>query len=75
MHAENLQLETKYLMERLTLALLAGDVGTWDYNLIKETISWDDRMYFLYGVKPEQFKDVYEAWQHSVHPEDKQRGD
>ena len=72
---ENLQLETNYLTERLSLALLAGDVGTWDYNLINQTISWDDRMYFLYGVKPEQFKGVYEAWQHCVHPEDKQRGD
>jgi len=61
--------------DRLSLATLAGGVGIWDYDVIDNILSWDDRMYALYGITNEQFGGAYEAWQAGVHPGDQTRGD
>lgn len=38
------------LMERITLANEAGGVGIWEWDLKPNKISWDKRMFELYGV-------------------------
>ncbi|MCX6690713.1 MAG: PAS domain S-box protein [Methanoregula sp.] len=63
------------LTERLSLATRAGGVGVWDYDVINNTLNWDDQMFALYGIQPEQFSGAYEAWQAGLHPEDRKRGD
>ena len=60
--------------ERLALATHAGGVGIWDYDVVNNRLVWDEQMYRLYGITPEQFGGAYEAWQAGVHPEDRQRG-
>ncbi|MCB9853652.1 MAG: CHASE domain-containing protein [Phycisphaerales bacterium] len=61
--------------DRLALAVRAGGVGIWDYDVVNNRLVWDDQMYRLYGISPDQFDGVYEAWCAGVHPEDRQRGD
>jgi PAS domain S-box-containing protein len=66
----------RQLSDRLSLATRAGcGVGIWDYDIVNNTLTWDDRMFALYGITREQFGGAYEAWQAGLHPEDKQRGD
>lgn len=59
------------LSKRLTLALKSGAIGTWDWDVTANRLTWDDRMYELYGITPDQFTNIYEAWASSLHPDDR----
>ena len=47
-----MELERAALTERLTLATKAGGVGVWEWDLVRGTMIWDDRMFQLYGLDP-----------------------
>jgi PAS domain S-box-containing protein len=64
---ENLQ----RMNERLALATRAAHLGVWDWDIQKNELIWDDRMYELYGVKQEDFSGAYEAWLQGIHPDDR----
>ncbi len=59
------------LAERLDLATRAAHLGIWDWDIQKNVLVWDDRMYELYGIKKEDFPGAYEAWLNGVHPDDR----
>ncbi|MCX6699083.1 MAG: PAS domain S-box protein [Methanomicrobiales archaeon] len=63
------------LTDRLSLATRAGGVGIWEQDLIKNTLTWDDQMFSLYGITREVFGGAYETWQGAIHPDDRQRCD
>ena len=56
--------------EQLLLATAAGGVGIWTFDVIKNKLSWDERMFELYGLPTENFDSTYETWQKPVHPDD-----
>jgi len=58
---------------RFQLANQSAGIGVWDLNLINNILVWDDWMYNLYGVSPDEFEGAYEAWQKGVHPDDLER--
>ena len=60
---------------RLSLATRAGGVGIWDYDVLNDTLTWDEQMFALYGITREPFGGAYEAWQAGLHPDDRERGD
>ncbi|ASC73740.1 multi-sensor signal transduction histidine kinase [Halomicronema hongdechloris C2206] len=55
---------------RLNLAVKSAAMGIWDWDVTHNILTWDQQMYELYGITPEQFTNVYEAWSSSVHPDD-----
>ncbi len=57
--------------ERFALATHAAHLGVWDWDIQKNELTWDDRMYELYGVQRENFAGAYEAWLSGVHPDDR----
>lgn len=59
--------------ERLAVATNAAKIGIWDYDMTKNELIWDDNMYDLYGVDKAKFSGVVEAWEASVHEDDKER--
>ncbi len=63
----------KEVSDRLTLAARAGGVGIWDYNLVNNSLVWDEQMLRLYGITGDQFSGAYEAWQAGLHPADRER--
>ncbi|HNY11046.1 MAG TPA: CHASE domain-containing protein [Candidatus Wallbacteria bacterium] len=67
--------QLKMLAGRLSLAVKAGGVGIWEYDIINNVLIWDDQMFALYGISKDKFGGAYEAWQSGLHPEDKARGD
>ncbi len=58
-------------LERLNLATKAASLGIWDWDIQKNVLIWDDRMYELYGVKKGDFAEAYEAWLVTIHPDDR----
>jgi len=60
---------------RLKLATESAQIGVWEWDVVKNILTWDDRMYQIYGTKKEDFNGAYEAWQKGLHPDDKKSGD
>ncbi len=56
--------------ERLRMATDVAGLGIFDWDIVQNSLSWDARMFTIYGVDPEKFESVYEAWQRTVHPDD-----
>ena len=67
--------ELKLAALRLELAVRAGGVGVWDYDIVNDVLIWDDQMFALYGITRKEFLGEYQAWQDGLHPDDKKRGD
>jgi PAS domain S-box-containing protein len=57
-------------LERVRLATAAANMGIWDWDVRDDALVWDETMYRVYGVEPNQFENAFAAWQASVHPED-----
>jgi PAS domain S-box-containing protein len=55
---------------RLQLATRAGNIGIWDWDIENNILIWDESMYFLYGIRKEDFNGAYDAWLKTIHPED-----
>ena len=58
---------------RLSLAVKAGGVGIWDWDIVADKLNWDDQMFVLYGLNKEDFTSAYEAWVNGIYEADKQR--
>jgi PAS domain S-box-containing protein len=63
----------RQVSNRLLLATEAAGIGIWDLDLLQDKLVWDDAMYRLYGISPEQSTGAYEAWRAGVHPKDQAR--
>jgi PAS domain-containing protein len=64
------ELEFKKLSDRLSIATKTAGIGIWEFDIPNNQLFWDDNMYRLYGIKKNDFKGVYEAWEACVHPDD-----
>jgi PAS domain S-box-containing protein len=61
--------------ERLKLALDAGQIGVWDWDLVQDRSEWTDRVYEIFGVERGKFGGRGEDFTELVHPEDRLRVD
>jgi PAS domain S-box-containing protein len=57
--------------ERLRLALLAGNMGTWDWEIDERRVTWSENVYSLFGVTAQEFSGTYDSFLTLVHPEDR----
>ena len=62
--------ELKLMSNRLLLATRAASIGVWDFDPANNRLVWDDQMFRIFGVKPEDFSGTYEGWAATVHPDD-----
>ncbi len=68
------EMEIQSISKRLQLATSAANIGIWEFDVINNSLIWDDAMYSLYGILPETFSGAYEAWEAGLHPDDLARG-
>lgn len=57
---------------RLTLALESGFFGVWDWDIRKDAVACNDRMYEMFGVSRDSCV-TRNDWLNRVHPEDRDR--
>jgi PAS domain S-box-containing protein len=57
--------------ERLRLALLAGNMGTWDWEIDERRVTWSENIYPLLGVTAQEFSGTYDGFLNLVYPEDR----
>jgi PAS domain S-box-containing protein len=71
-----LEASTARLMEserRRTLALAAGQMGSWDWDMVRGECAWDEGHCRIFGVDPRTFAVTPESVRALVHPEDLER--
>ncbi len=56
--------------ERLRLALDAGHLATWDWDMVTGKVVWSDQHYTLLGYEVGEITPSYEVWAERVHPND-----
>lgn len=64
------EMEKAAAAKKLASILDAVAVGTWECDLEKKTLEFDDPMYRLYGIKKGEFADLFEAAGQVIHPDD-----
>ena len=69
---KRIEIELTRLTERFNLAAGAAGIGVWDWDIRRNEIVWDDQMYALYGITPNEFGGAYEAWLNGVYPDDRE---
>jgi PAS domain S-box-containing protein len=66
-HAEAKRRESS---ERLKLAAEAAGIGIWEYSPDTGKLQWNESMFPLFGLDPNDFHSRYEDWRSAVLPED-----
>src|SRR5687767_9528841 len=64
---------TDALEERLALALAAGKMGTWEWDVPAGKVSWSPLLEAIHGLEPGSFPGTFDAFAAGVHPEDRPR--
>ncbi len=56
----------------LSKAQQIAHLGNWDWDISKNTLSWSDEIYRIFGLKPQEFGATYDSFLDSVHPKDRE---
>jgi PAS domain S-box-containing protein len=67
---EERTLKIRNISERLELAVSSAQIGIWEWNIAQNRLTWDRRMYCLYGLDPSNPTNTVELWQNALYPED-----
>ena len=74
---ENELIESKKQIEKNmqeTQMILSGvQIGVWRFFPQDNFLDWDDSMYEVYGVDPNEFENHFDAWKKTLHPEDAEK--
>jgi len=57
-------------VERYELALQAGRMGTWYWDVTGERIDWDDQLPSVFGLEPGMFDGTFDGYLALLHPDD-----
>jgi PAS domain S-box-containing protein len=57
----------------LRLALNAAQMGVWDWDIEKESVTYSEREEAIFGFAPGDFDRTYQAYFNRIHPEDRNR--
>ncbi|MEY4751941.1 MAG: hypothetical protein RIQ60_4155 [Pseudomonadota bacterium] len=57
--------------DRFELAVAAAGLGVWEWDVVTNTLLWDEHMYALYGRSRADGVQPYTLWLDSLHPEDR----
>ncbi|TLP73212.1 PAS domain-containing sensor histidine kinase [Maribacter sp. ACAM166] len=70
---KKLELAHKEISQRLKIATQTTQIGIWEYDLKKNNLVWDDEMYKIFGINKNEISGIFEAWESTLHPDDKER--
>jgi PAS domain S-box-containing protein len=66
------------LAERDSAATLLAEaqelahIGSWEWDVAADRVTWSDELYRIYGVEPQSIDITYERYLERIHPEDRE---
>ncbi len=66
------QMELSRNEERLRLALEAANMGSWDWNIEFNEVTWSPGVEPLFGLEPGEFGGTFEAYLNLIHEDDRE---
>jgi PAS domain S-box-containing protein len=58
--------------ERLRMALAAGRMGNWEWNVRTNEVAWSADLEAIHGLEPGTFPGTFAAYEKDIHPEDRE---
>jgi len=58
------------ITRRLQLAATSAGLGIWEWDIQRNALHWDDRMFELYGIPRDTSLKGVERWKKCLHPDD-----
>jgi PAS domain S-box-containing protein len=58
---------------RFHLAADSAEIGVWDWDMVRDHITWNSHHFRIFGMEPSLFAGDYAAFSRSIHPEDRNR--
>ncbi len=47
-------------------------VGSWEWDIAADKVTWSDELYRIFGLRPREFRATYEAFLNYLHPDDRE---
>ncbi len=57
--------------QQMAEAQTLAKVGSWEWDVVNDLVTWSDELYRIYAVEPQEFEATYEGFLAYVHPEDR----
>jgi PAS domain S-box-containing protein len=67
--------EIKGSEARLRQSQAMAHLGSWELDVVNNTLTWSDEVYKIFGLRPREFNATYEAFLGAVHPDDRKAVD
>jgi diguanylate cyclase (GGDEF)-like protein/PAS domain S-box-containing protein len=67
------EMQLRRSRRRLEQAQTISHMGSWEWDVRANKVSWSDELYRIYGLDPETFPATYEGYLQLVHPDDQER--
>jgi two-component system sensor histidine kinase/response regulator len=58
------------LEEQLAEAQALAHLGSWEWHIPSNTVTWSHELYRIFGLQPQEFDATYEGFLACVHPDD-----
>ncbi|MEA2223530.1 MAG: hypothetical protein QOH83_1906, partial [Solirubrobacteraceae bacterium] len=58
---------------RLVEAQELAQIGSWEWDVTTDAVSWSDELYRIYGVHPGEHEATFAGYLECVHPDDRER--
>ncbi len=68
---KQIELALKTNEMQLSEAQHIAKLGSWEWDVAANKVSWSDELYRIYGLQPQEFEVTYEASSAFVHPDDR----
>jgi two-component system, NarL family, sensor histidine kinase UhpB len=70
-HEKRAQAELARREAQLNEAQALAHIGSWDWEIAVNRVSWSDELYRIFKLDPQQFNGTYEGFLQFVHPDDR----
>ncbi len=70
-----IEAQLRQTAERFALAAEAAGIGVWELDIERNTFTWDEQMFRLYGVERAAGAQPYALWADRLHPDDRERAE
>jgi PAS domain S-box-containing protein len=70
---KQIETELRQSRERIAGAAESAGIGTWEWDVLGNNLTWDRGMHQVYGLPRKTGTGLFSVWVQSLHPEDRER--